>query len=178
MVKIYSQFSIFENGYLRVLRVFFIEPATIHFIKEISRKIKLAPPSVRNYIKLFLRSGLIIKKSAKPFNGLIANRDNDDFIFYKRVYNLYSLKDLTNFLISTYHPKSIVLFGSYSLGEDIETSDIDIFILTKIEKEINLGGFETKLKRNINLLIVDSLDKVDKNLKKKIFNGIVLHGGF
>ena len=31
-------------------------------------------------------------------------------------------------------PKSIVLFGSYQKGEDIENSDIDIFVECKKEK--------------------------------------------
>jgi len=40
-----------KSSYIKVLKIFFVEPTTIHFIKEISRKIKLAPTSTRNYIK-------------------------------------------------------------------------------------------------------------------------------
>lgn len=165
-------------SYLKVLEVFFIEPTTIHFIKEISKKIKLAPTSVRNYIKSLLAKKLIKKKRAKPFDGFVANRENEDFIFYKKIYNLYSLKDLNNFLIKNLWPKLIVLFGSYSRGEDVEKSDIDILIVSKVRKELNLEKFEKKLKRKINLLIVDKLEKLDENIIKKIYNGIVLYGGF
>jgi len=165
-------------SYLKVLEIFFIEPTTTHFIKEISRKINLAPTSVRNHIKDLLAKNLIKKKKAKPFNGLVANRENEDFIFYKRVYNLYSLKQLTDFLISTFWPKLIVVFGSYTKGEDIEKSDIDILIISKTKKEINLERFEKNLKRKINLLIVEKLEKLDKNIIKKIYNGTVLYGGF
>ena len=165
-------------SYLKVLEIFFIEPTTTHFIKEISRKINLAPTSVRNHIKDLLAKNLIKKKKAKPFNGLVANRENEDFIFYKSVYNLYSLKQLTDFLISTFWPKLIVVFGSYTKGEDIEKSDIDILIISKTKKEINLERFEKNLKRKINLLIVEKLEKLDKNIIKKIYNGTVLYGGF
>jgi len=165
-------------SYLRVLEVFFIEPTTTHFIKEISRKIKLAPTSVRNHIKDLLAKNLIKKKKAKPFDGFVANRENEEFIFYKRVYNLYSLKELSKFLTSSLWPKLIVVFGSYARGEDIEESDIDILIISKIKKEINLERFEKNLKRKINLLIIDKLEKLDKNLIKKIYDGIVLYGGF
>jgi len=165
-------------SYLKVSEIFFIEPTTTHFIKEISRKINLAPTSVRNHIKDLLAKNLIKKKKAKPFNGLVANRENEDFIFYKRVYNLYSLKQLTDFLISTFWPKLIVVFGSYTKGEDIEKSDIDILIISKTKKEINLERFEKNLKRKINLLIVEKLEKLDKNIIKKIYNGTVLYGGF
>ena len=165
-------------SYLKVLEVFFVEPSTVHFIKEISRKINLAPTSVRNYIKDLLAKGLIKKKKAKPFDGFIANRENEDFIFYKRVYNLCSLKDITNFLISNFWPKLIVVFGSYARGEDVETSDIDILIISKERKEINLDRFERKLKRKINLLIIDNIKQLDEKIIKKIYNGIVLYGGF
>jgi predicted nucleotidyltransferase len=163
---------------MQVLEVFFIEPTTIHFVKEIGRRINLAPTSVRNHIKELMTSSLIKKKKAKPFDGFIGNRKNDDFIFYKRVYNLYSLKKLTDFLVSSYYPKLVVVYGSYSLGEDVENSDIDILILTKTKGEINLKEFETKLKRKIHLLIIDDLKKIDTKLKKRIWNGMVLYGGF
>ncbi len=165
-------------SYLKVLEVFFTEPTAIHFIKEISKKITLAPTSVRNHIKSLLKEGLIKEKMAKPFNGLAANRENEDFIFYKRVYNFYSLKDLTKFLVSAYYPTLIVVFGSYARGEDVESSDIDILILSRTKKEIALEKFEEKLKRKINLLVVDKLNKLDNPILKKIYNGIVLYGGF
>lgn len=162
---------------IRILEPFFLEPTTIHFIKEISRKINLAHPSVRNYVKKLLKYNLIKKEKSKPFDGIIANRE-DNFIFHKRIYNLYSLKELTKLLISSYYPKLIVVYGSYSLGEDIEDSDIDIFIISKTKKEIDLNNFEKKLKRNIHIITVKELNDLNKNLKKKIWNGIVLYGGF
>jgi len=163
---------------LRILKIFFVEPTSIHFIREISRRINLATTSVRNNIKKLLKEGLVRKKKAKPFDGFVANRENDNFLFYKRVYNLYSLKGLSDFLINSFYPKLMVVFGSYSTGEDVETSDIDILILTKSKKEISLNKFEEKLKRKINLIIVDNLNKLDNKIKNKIFNGIVLYGSF
>lgn len=163
---------------IKVLEVFFIEPTTIHFIRGISKEIGLAPTSVKNHINELLRQELIVVKKSKPFNGYIANRENDNFIFYKKVYNLFSLKGLTDFLVSSYYPKLIVLYGSYSLGEDIEDSDIDLFTLTKTKTEKNPEKFEKKLKRKIHLFSAYSLDKLDKNLLKKVYNGIVLYGSF
>ena len=166
-------------SFFRVLEVFFVQPTTIHFIKEIARTIHLAPTSVRNHIKQLLALELIKRKKSKPFDGFVANRENEDFIFYKKVYNLYSLKELADFLISSFgNPKLVVVFGSYARGEDVEESDIDILIVTKVKKELNLENFEKKLKRKINLLLVDDLEKLEKNLIKKIYDGIVLYGGF
>lgn len=163
---------------MKVLGVFFTEPTTIHFIKEISRIINLAPTSVRNQIRYLLKSGLIKKKPAKPFDGFAANRENDNFIFQKRIYNLTRLKELADYLTTSYYPKLIVVFGSYSIGEDVENSDIDIFVLSKTKKNLDLKKFEKKLKRQINPLVLNNFNKLDSNLKKKIWNGIVLYGGF
>jgi len=165
-------------SYLRVLSVFFVEPTTVHFIKEISKRINLAHTSVRNYITDLNAKGLIKKKKTKPFSGFVANRENEDFIFYKKVYNLYTLKELNHFLIQEFWPKLIVLFGSYSRGEDVESSDIDLLIVSKVKKDVDLTRFEKNLKRDINLLIVDNLEKLDESLIKKIYNGFVLHGSF
>ncbi len=160
----------------RVAEVFFKEPTETHFIKEISRKINLAPTSVRNIIKNLEKNQLTAKKKSKPFDGYIANRENEDFIFYKKVYNLYSLKDLINEIANKMYPSAIVLFGSYSRGEDVLSSDIDLLVLSKTKKEINIFSNEKILGRKINLLVIDKLEKLDEPIRKKINNGIVLYG--
>lgn len=165
-------------SYIKVLEVFFIEPTTLHFIKGISRQINLAHTSVRNIIKDLVMEGLIVKKKSKPFDGYIANRENEKFIFEKKIYNLLSLNDVKDYIANTLYPKLAVVFGSYSLGEDIETSDIDVLILSKSKKEIDVSKFEKKLKRKINIMYIDDLNKLEKSLLKKIYNGFVLDGGF
>ncbi len=161
---------------LRVLEVFYKEPITIHFIREISREINLATTSVRNNINSLKKEELIIEKKSKPFNGYVANRDNEKFLFLKRAYNLSTLYELKEIIENSIHPLAIILFGSYSKGEDIEPSDIDILVLSKVKKEINLESLEKKLKRKINIIIVKDLKEFDKPMIKKIYNGIVLHG--
>ncbi len=164
-------------SYLKVLEVFFQEPTTIQFIKSISKKIKLAPTSVKNHINQLLKDKLIVSKESIPFNGFIANRDNDKFIYFKRSYNLFSLFELNQFIINEIYPQKIFLFGSYSLGEDVESSDIDLIIISKVKKEINLNKFEKQLKRKINIMIIKDLKKLDNEIKNKVNNGVILFGG-
>lgn len=161
---------------LRALEVFFKEPTSIHFIREISREISLAPTSVRLIINDLLKEDLIKIKKSKPFNGYTANRENDLFIFYKRAYNLASLFDLKQGIIEVMHPSAIVLFGSYSRGEDIEESDIDILVVSKVKKPINFEKLEKELERKINIIVLDNLKKLDEPIVNKVYNGIVLHG--
>lgn len=164
-------------SYVKTLDIFFKEPTKIHFIKEISRKIKIAPTSIRNNINGLLSENLILPKKSFPFSGYVANRENLDFIFLKRLYNLYSLKNLKEFLEKNHFPKLVAVFGSYANGEDIESSDIDLFILSK-KKRFDISDFEKKLEREINLIVVDNINKLDKKLLKKIYNGVVISGGF
>ena len=68
------------------------------------------------------------------------------------VYNISSLleSNLIKYIQEKLMPKSIVLFGSYSRGEDLEESDIDLFVECKKEN-IDVSGFERKLKRRIQM---------------------------
>ncbi len=173
--------SIFKSSIWRVFEVFADEPLKIHFIKEISRKINLAPTSVKKHTEILEKNDIIIKKKGERFLGYIANRENDDFLFYKKTLNLINLKEsgFIDYLIKNFYPKTIILYGSYLKGEDVEESDIDIFILSqKISenKEINIDKFEKLLERKIHLIIEPSLKKLNKNLRTEIINGAVLYG--
>ena len=161
---------------MSVMEIFFKEPTKIHFIREIGRKINLAQTSTKNNIKKLEKEGLIIKKHSKPFDGFIANRENEKFLYYKQIHNLYSLYDIKNKLIQEFYPKSLVLFGSYLRGEDNETSDIDLLIVSKIKKNIDLSKLEENLKRKVHLTFVKDIPNLDKELKNKIKNGFVLYG--
>jgi predicted nucleotidyltransferase len=72
-------------------------------------------------------------------------------------------------------PKSIVLFGSYFRGEDVEDSDIDLFVESK-RREMDLGKFENILKRKIQLHFSEKFKDYPPELKNSIINGIVLEG--
>ncbi len=163
-------------NYLRVLEIFFKEPTKIHFIREISRKIPLAQTSVRNYIKEMVNSGLIMKKESKPFDGFIANRENEDFISLKQVYNLYSLADIKKTIIQKIGPKALIFFGSYQKGEDIEGSDIDLLVVSKVKKEVILEKYEKKLERKIHITFIEDIAELEKNLKDNVKNGWILYG--
>lgn len=161
----------------KVAEIFFQEPTKIHFIREIGKKADISQTPVRNSIKLLEKEGIIKKKKAEPFDGFIADRDDERFRFYKRAYNILSLLDLKDYIYSKIHPISIVLFGSYSRGEDIESSDIDILVISKAKKDISFLKYEKQLKRKINMMIIENLEELDKIMKKKVYNGIVLQGG-
>lgn len=162
----------------KVFNVFVEEPLEIHYIKEISNKIKLAPTSVKNHLKNLEKQQLIYKKKGERFEGFIANRDNENFLFYKKIFNITNIKEsgLLDFLIDSLHPRAIVLYGSYLKGEDIKSSDIDLLILMKTKKEVGTEKFEKILKRNVHIIVEKDMNKLSKELKSEIINGFVLYG--
>lgn len=172
------QKSILISSVWKVFEVFVDEPLRIHYIKEISRRIKLAPTSVRKHLKELEKQGLIIAKKGERFSGFTANRDNGDFLFFKKMFNLIKLKEsgLVDSLINSFYPKTLVLYGSFLKGEDVEGSDVDLLLISKSKKNIDLGEFEDILKRKIHIVVEDSLKKFKDNLKSEIINGMILYG--
>jgi predicted nucleotidyltransferase len=157
----------------RVAEIFFLEPTKVHFIKEISKKINLAHTSVKIHIHTLIKDGLIAETNSEVFKGYKALRQNPDFIFEKKIANLIRIRDsgIIEELKEKY-PPSIILFGSCDKGEDIETSDIDIFVDSKKFK-FDLEKFEKYLGRKIHLIFKE---EAGKSLIQSINQGTILFG--
>lgn len=165
----------------KVAKVFFNEPTKNHYLIEISKKSKLAHTSVKQHL-LTLKVLSIIKESIEKKGNrryplYKANLKSGEYKFYKKICNLAQIKEtgLVDFLKDKLMPSTIVLFGSYAKGEDIEDSDIDIFV--ECSKEgVDLSKFEKELNRNIQLHFKKDFKDYSKELKNNIVNGIVLEG--
>ena len=170
-----------DNRY-KILRMFFDDPAPkgIGFqLREISRKVAVAPPSVKRYLNELEKEQLIIKAKHRihGYPVYYANRDNEEFKFLKRIDMVIKIKEsgLTDYLSENCMPDVIILFGSASKGEDLKESDIDLFVLSSKEK-IDLSQFEKKLNRKINIFFSNSFNKLSKELRNNIINGVILKG--
>jgi len=108
------------------------------------------------------------------------NKRNHKIMQLKRVDNLKQIYELglVDFLDKEFAGATIILFGSYSRGDDLINSDIDIAVIGRKEKGIDLKKYEEQLERKININYYASFDKIHKNLKENLANGIVLSGGF
>ena len=97
----------------------------------------------------------------------------------KRAENLILMYEaqLSEFLEEELPGATIILFGSYSRGDDTISSDIDIAIIGRKKEPISLKNFERLLERKIILNFYPSLKEIHKELKENICNGIVLSGG-
>jgi predicted nucleotidyltransferase len=98
----------------------------------------------------------------------------------KRVDNLKHLYEsgIVNYLETECAGATIILFGSFSRGEDTIHSDIDIAVIGRKEKQLNLTNYEKQFERKININYYESFQKIHKHLKENLANGIILVGGF
>ena len=169
MIQKYSKWKLF--------RVFAENPSKSFHVRELSREVVLATTSVNLHLKELKKEKLIMREDYGLYPSYKANINNDNFRFYKKMYNLISLKEsnLIDELENKLFPTAIILFGSYMKGEDLETSDIDLFLIAK-EKEIDLKKYEKQLKRKIQLFFCTDINKMPPEFKNNILNGVVLQG--
>jgi predicted nucleotidyltransferase len=144
--------------------------------REIAKILRVSPTAVANSIK-GIREFVVVEKT-KTINFIFLNRDNPLVIELKRVENLKNiyLSGLSVFLAQELAGSTIILFGSYSRGEDIINSDIDIAIIERKDKILSLEKYEKILNRKINIQFYKSWKEIQSHLKNNILNGIILNG--
>lgn len=153
------------------------QPTKPFQVRELARLTKIAHTSVRLHLQTLVREGLVRRERVGVYHAYRANREAPPFRMYKQFYNLLALRQsgIIAMLEETAAPDAIVLFGSYAKGEDIERSDIDLFLLAK-EQKLNLQQYERKLGRGIQLFFTENLRTLPAELCNNIINGTVLSG--
>lgn len=161
----------------RILQEFFDFPRKDFQMRELSRRTKIAQPSVLNHLKALVKRNFVLKEKKGIYPSYLANRDSELFKAYKKSNLFIRLHQtgLINYIYDNCMPDVIILFGSSSKGEDIEESDIDLFILAP-EKKLNLDKHEKILNRKITLFFEENFSKLSPELKNNVLNGIVLKG--
>jgi len=164
-----------------ILRLLFVNAGKTLNALGVAKALDVSQPAVSKAIPLMVKANLIKVEKDKDSGRLAIelNRDNHKVMQLKRVENLKLIYEsgLADFLEKEFAGATIILFGSYSRGEDTVNSDIDIAVVGRKDKLIDLDIYENLLKRNITLNFYESFKEVHKNLKENIFNGIVLYGG-
>lgn len=168
---------------LSILKYFFDDPQENFHIREIARKSTLSHMTVRKYLRHFTQAGILIQHQPRPYPTFAANTSHPQYLNLKLFYNLERLREsnLIFTLEQFYDYPVIVLFGSYAQSSNTKESDIDIFILTNIEKEFSLSRYERTLQRKINLFICSEKEFIRMKTKSpelinNICNGITLSG--
>jgi predicted nucleotidyltransferase len=157
---------------------FFINPSSKMRLREIERALKIPLPSVIRYCKELKDEGILTTIKTGNVVFYTADRTNENFLLEKKLYNIKSLyiSGLINFLKTELSNPPVIVFGSYSRGEDVENSDIDLYIETPSKKELNLEKFERILKRKIQIFRHARLNEIkNPNLANNVINGVILN---
>ena len=167
---------------LTILGPFFENPHKQYSIRELSRILKINHTTVRQYLNMLVKEEFLLFKKDRVYS-FYQLRLSKKTLNLKLYYNLEKLRlsNLIEDLEKIYDFPVIVLFGSYASAMDDSTSDIDICLISNIEKEFAIDKYEKYLNRNISLhkFKKDQFEKMKKtnpNLINNICNGIVLSG--
>lgn len=175
--------EIFTMNEARVIKLFLLYPTKLFSARGIAKLLKLTHPTVLPILHKLNNNG-VVKRVLFQQKGMLsinmlwqANREENKYKLIKRVNNLGSLyaSKLAEYIANKTMPNAIVLFGSYSRGEDVEESDIDVLVVSK-EKKMDLTHYERKLKRKINVIFEPDILKLKKEFLNNIINGVVIYG--
>lgn len=161
-----------------IAEYFLMHPTAKLRVREIERLLSLPLPSVIKYCKELEKEDILTTYHIGSIRLYTAKRE-EKYILEKKLYNIKALynSNLIGFLREELNNPSIILFGSYSRGEDTEESDIDLYIETFSKKEIKLDKYEKILKRNIQIFKHKKITEItNKNLANNIINGIKMNG--
>lgn len=168
---------LFKNNKYKVLELFFDMPGTEFNIRRIARLTKTSTTTVASALKELLKKEMVRKRKAGNAVFISANRESAQFIREKRLHNIEKIYNsgLVEYLVKEYsEPDAIILFGSFSRGEDTENSDIDIAVING-KGASKIGHFEDVLKRKISLHEINLRD-LEKEFFLNLANGFVLYG--
>ena len=150
-------------------------------LRKISRLLKKTPTAISNALDGLKKGNIVIVEKSKEMNllSIQLNRDNPYAIELKRAENLRLIyeSEIVPFLRDSLPGSTIILFGSYSHGEDTVKSDIDIAVIGRKEKDIPLDKFDGIFERKVTVNFYPSFKGIHKNLLDNVLNGIVLSGG-
>src|SRR3989344_447002 len=116
-----------------ILRLLFVNAGKTLNALGVAKALDVSQPAVSKAIPLMVKANLIKVEKDKDSGRLAIelNRDNHKVMQLKRVENLKLIYEsgLADFLEKEFAGATIILFGSYSRGEDTVNSDIDIAVV-------------------------------------------------
>ncbi|MCD6227372.1 nucleotidyltransferase domain-containing protein [Candidatus Micrarchaeota archaeon] len=148
--------SIFDkNAGFKILKYFLLHPSKEIHLKEIARKTKTSPGSVKTYCDKFKKKKIITSEKKGNLRIIKLNNDNPLVKQLKKTLILSMLFDKGIEKISK-NEISLVVYGSCASGEFDERSDLDILIIGS-KKNVNykeLSRIEKELGVEIQLTVI------------------------
>ena len=159
--------------------MFFEKPTTEFNVREIGRLVRISPATASAKLKELEKEKILKSRNERNLLLFCADLDSSTYRDYKIFYNILKIKKILLKEINDYYLKpSIILYGSCSTGLDIESSDLDLVIISENEKEYSkLNKLEKKFGKIIQLSVFSEVNKINNEyLLNNVLNGIVIQG--
>jgi len=170
MLEIFNELEpFFQDNYRRIN------------IREYARLSKISPPSASKRLAAFRKEGLLKNENDRKYIYYYANRESQLFVGLSRLYWQVEFEKcgLISHIEKELVEPVVVLFGSFSKAEIKHDSDIDIAVFSVSRKDINLGRFEGRLGRKVQLFAYgDRNDVKSRELLNNIMNGFIIRGSW
>ena len=163
----------------KIKEYFFHNPRAKQRVRQMERELQLPLPSVIRYAKELEKERILKISHIANITVYSADRASPQYLTEKKLFNIRQIyaSGMMDYLIAELSNPTIVLFGSYSRGEDVEGSDIDLYIEAPAQKNLKLAKFENLLQRKIQVFMYKNIHSIEhKELANNIINGMVLNG--
>jgi len=152
---------------LKVLSYLAQDPSKEFLVSEIQKATLASRAGVYFALKELMRQGLVLQERRGKVIFYRIVYDDAAIKQFKVLKNVFSLRPI----VAKLKPfsRKIVLYGSYSRGENDSTSDIDLFILSK-EPEATKGAVSSiKTKQKLQTVIKTATEMVSFKESEKVF---------
>ncbi len=179
MINIYKlKLTILQQ---EILRFLFINNGETFNARDLARNLKVSQTAISKALPSLEELDYIKVQKNKISKRLSINLNTENPLIngLKRSENLkiFYESGLADFLSDNLPGCTIILFGSYSWGDDTINSDIDIAVIGTKKRDLKIERFERILKKKIILQFYPDFKDIHKHLKENLFNGILISGG-
>lgn len=167
----------------KVLGLFCKHPTRSFFVNETARLLKISQGSSSRVCKRLFEAGVLAPKRAG--NLLLYSLDGQSFIA-RAAKKFWFLEKLASYrkLLENEDYQLVALYGSYSSGEYVEKSDIDLLVMTNVEEPsvlAHLRPLKSLGELSITVFPLSSWlelkGKADPFYKEVVANHTLLYGG-
>jgi len=148
-------------------------------LREIGRKIDLAPTSVKKYLREIEGEGIITRKkhSESGFPVYFPNYNNKHFHYLRGLNTLHSFRDtgMIESIEKSLNPLTIVVSGINFGHSPSPFSEVRLFLKAK-KRDFEFGKYESQLNVKIVPVFFEDFAELGPEMKMDIVNGVVLKG--
>lgn len=164
-----------------ILRFLFMNAGASFNARGLAIALGVSQPAISKALPQLEKLGFarVAKDRASKRLSIELNRENPLVIGMKRADNVRLIYEsgLAEFLRESFPGCAVIVFGSFSKGEDTQKSDIDIAVMGAKARPLGLGAFEKALQKEIRVNFYGSFKEVGKELKGNILEESSCRGG-